>query len=661
MGHSEDSDAAGFRKHDDLRISVGSEDVAATRYEPTGTEGPSPTLFHYTPYRKDDWAYLGYHRYVSSLACRGYEVLIADVVGTGASTGTKTKPYSEAEGEQAEAIIEWIANQPWSDGRVGMFGFSYSGMTALRTAIREPDSLEAIATLHAGLTTYPRRGVKSSSLITGGSIGHKAAVWFSMIGALQALPPSRRRSDGGRWADIWKTRLDDLRERSPWLFDFIRHESPKDEYWDTIDMPLEDVKSTSIPHLAIRGFRDSYVHPATKFFQDSPGETRLVLGPWRHTIPNQGIESSVDFHAQLGDWFDHYIKGEDNNVATHDPVEYWTEWSGEEGIDGVWRTRKRWPSTEESTECVSFAVSSNGLCSPDSLVAAEEFQYEVDQTVGINSVMRTGPSVDPSDDDARSLSFETRPLENPVELTGTGSATVRFQATTSDPILALRLVDVSPSGSATLVTNGHLRVAHRDGHSEPKPITAGEEYEVTLPLNPKSYVFQRNHKIRLSISGAYFPLMLPSGKQGAITIQSRPDNPTTVTFPGKSHNGPVEFTDTIDMPVPDPETMKPFARTDASVETSREHTSDTATFAARNSRSGRLPFADLDGTITQRSSVQQRDPSSAVLVGETTISLEYPTDRFEADVAARISRDTTQMSTTVHRGDQVVFDETWSV
>ena len=661
MVDSVDSESYTIERHDeDLLIPVGSEEIAATRYEPIEAESPRPTLLHYTPYRKDDWGYVRWYPFFSRLVERGYEVVDADLVGTGASTGTKAKPYSLEEGKHAAEIVEWLAEQPWSNGRVGMFGFSYTGMTAMRTAIEAPEPLEAIATLHSGLTTYPRRGVKSSSLVVSGAIGNKAASWFSMIQAMRALPPRRRHSDRGRWATVWRTRLEELRKNEPWLFDFIEHESPKDDYWDEVDMPIDGIQSVDVPHLAVRGFRDSYVHPATKFLPDSDGQTRLVLGPWRHTIPNSGVECQVDHFTQLTEWFDHFLRDKANDMPDRNVVEYWTEWRDGDETDGVWRGRDSWSTADNTTETLSYAVSADGLVPPTGLESADKFEYEYDHTVGVHSVMRTGPAMDPSDDDARSLTFESDPLEQAIELTGTGSATVRFEATTPDPIVAIRVADVSPTGSATLVTNGHLRASHRVDHSDPKPLTPGEEYHVSFPLQPKSYVFREGHRIRVSISAAYFPMMLPTDTHGSILVRSGPEHPTGITFPGRTHGDGPSFSDTIDVPEPIGE-LATQDEPDVSIETSRDHVAGTASFESTTVRDDSAPPVDIVSESYERSTVAEDDPSSAVIVNRRTISLEYDTETITADVSVRMSRATTQMSTTVCRGEQVVFQETWSI
>jgi putative CocE/NonD family hydrolase len=655
---------SGVKRHEeDILIPVGSETVAATRYEPLGSSDPLPVLLCYTPYRKDDRSFWSYHPYVTYLASHGYEVVVADLVGTGASSGVKESPFSTDEGAQAVEIVEWLADRDWTNGRVGMFGLSYPGMTAIRAAIHDPEPLEAIVTLYSAYTTYERRGTLSSSLISGGAIGYQATLrWLPMMQLLQAMPPRRAPGDGGRWADVWQERLDYLREEPPWLFQYLDHESPKDDYWTGQDVTVDEVRSISTPHFAVGGFRDTYVHPVSKYVQQMSGPTRLLLGPWRHVIPNEGKETAVDFYAKMRQWFDHFLKDANNGALDGPQVEYWTErHGGREPDQGVWRGGSQWADAAEDDEDVlSFSLSKAGLVRADSFDSGGvERSYEYDHSVGMDSLVREGPAANTNDDDGRSLCFESEPLESAVETTGTGEATIRLTATTQDPLLGIRLVDVSPSGEGTLVSYGHLRLSHRNGHDDPQPLTPGEEYEITLPLHPNSHVFEEGNRIRVAISAGYFPLMLPTSDHGLFTIRSDPDSPSTIRFPGTVHHGGVAFDDTIEVPRPESTGEQPPSR-DTELVTAREHEADTATFEKHQRRGESLPHADMTLEFDERATVQASDPTSAVFSVDDEFVVEYDTEEIRVEVSSRVSRDATEISTQVFRDGQLVFDETWT-
>ncbi|MFB6295472.1 MAG: CocE/NonD family hydrolase [Halobacteriales archaeon] len=660
-------------RHDELLIPVASETVSATRYEPTGVDSPRPTVLVYTPYRKDDGPADG-GRIVRNLVPAGYDVVVADLVGTGGSSGVKEEPFTAEEGREAATIVEWLADREWSTGRVGMTGWSYAGLTALRAAIENPDPLGAIVPIVAPFSIYERRGVSTNSHFTGGTLSYVAGChWLPFMHALQALPPSRLDPEG-RWSEVWDERLEGLREGTPWLFQYLDHESPKDAYWESKDVTPEDVRGIEAPTFLATGWRDSFVHANTHYFQYLDAPKRLLVGPWRHDIPDEGREVTVDFWAQVIEWFDRFLAGAENGAREWPTITYWTEREGG-GVPngGIWRGREAWPDTGTAPDTLSFALSPGGLVRTDAYESgAVEREYDHDHTVGIESSDRHGPPLDTNADDARLVTFETPPFGTPVELTGSGRATVRVAATTPDPLLAVRLVDVAPDGTARLVTYGHVRASHRHGHDQPEPLDPDEEYTLDVPLRPTSHVVEAGHRLRVAISAALFPLMLPTREQGRFTVRSTPADPSTLAFPGAEHTGgysrssgtgreePLGFDDTVDrdLGTGDPVTDPPAG---ATLETTREHLSNRATF--RESSDTRSEFVYGDAVTTERemaATVRASDPGTAAFHAETERRLDYPDRCVRVTQSSRVSRDLAQLSVTVTLDDRTVFDETWT-
>jgi len=517
----------------DLLIPVEDETVAASVYRAADAKGPRPVVLMYVPYHKDDFITYGSHDpHIRYLAANGYDVVVADMVGTGASSGTKRElAETRTEGREAAAIVEWLAERPWTTGRVGMFGASYGGMTSLAAAAENPDPLDAIVSIFSPHTGW-RDLTKDGSVGMYVNLGH----WGPLMDLLQVKPPSYRDEDD-RWFEVWRDRLDSLDDWTPFTIQLLEHES-RDDYWAGKDIPVDRIR---VPTFAVGGWRDTcdLVATTVEYFEriDAPG--RLLLGPWRHTKPYHGREASVDFRRQTAEWFDHFLEEESTEALTGKPVRYWTERNGGGRIDdGVWRERETWPTTFDSdAETVTYALSPSGLCPVEAFdEGAVSRDYEYDYTVGIASTDHgVGGGVPPltNEDDARSLCFETGPLDCPVELTGTGRARIRLAAATGDPILLVRLLDVDETGDARLVTHGHHRLSYRDGRTEPDPLVPGEEYAVELPLNPKSHVFEAGHRVRVAVSAAFFPTMLPPREHGTYTLRSDPDRPSSVSFPGR--------------------------------------------------------------------------------------------------------------------------------
>lgn len=139
--------------HPDLLIPVDGETVAASRYEPP-TAGPSPVVLIVTPYRKDDRITFGTHEPSIRYFCHhGYEVVVADLLGTGASSGDK-RPFHRAEGDEMAAIIKWLADREWTTGDVGTYGYSYGAWTQYVAAAVDPEPLKAIVLVAVANSVY---------------------------------------------------------------------------------------------------------------------------------------------------------------------------------------------------------------------------------------------------------------------------------------------------------------------------------------------------------------------------------------------------------------------------------------------------------------------------------------------------------------------------
>lgn len=647
-----------IRRHDDLLLSVDGVDVAITRYEPVEFDGPLPVVVMAIPYRKDDRiTYGSYLPSLEYLTLQGYEVVVVDLPGTGASSGRKPVGFDNV-GAVLASVIERLAEASWSNGRVGMYGKSYGGLTQLMTAAERPPSLEAIVPVEIVRSPY--------GLIHPGGVYDSLRIpaWSSQMHAFQALPPSRRDADG-RWARIWDARLDELSESTPWLLQQWGHEE-FDDYWERQEIEVENIE---VPALVVGGYRDIHTRQIVEYFEAIDAPKRLLLGPWRHTIPHRGRESAIDFRRQAVEWFDRFLKDEENGALEWPRITYWTEREGGWEIDaGDWRGRDSWP-TASAEDGSSFAISPSGLVPANEYTGpALETDYEFDATVGTRSLQRVGfaetDGWDTTPDDNRSLTVETEPLDRPVELTGSGRVTLRLEASTSDPVVAVRVNDVRPDGTARVVTTGHCRASRCTPASAPD-VGPGDQFDAEIDLDPRSHVFESGHRIRLTIASAAFPRTFGSPEHGQFTLRSAPDAPSMVTLPGLEHpSSGVAFEDTVEMRPPDtelvPVSSEYVTATDGSCEISREMTSDAVTFSSTSVSEIELPHdatLTIDHRLTAR--VASDDPGSAAVRNDFELTLEYDSERVRVDSRSRVSQQLATVTTTVDVDGAVVFDEEW--
>ena len=155
---------------------------------------------------------------------------------------------------------------------------------------------------------------------------------------------------------------------------------------------------------------------------------------------------------------------------------------------------------------------------------------------------------DQQEDDARSLTFETPPLEAPIEILGAPVVTLDVASDRPIASLVVRLCDVHPSGESLRVSYGVLNLTHRESHEQPESLAADERNRVRIQLNDAGSVFPAGHKVRLAVSTAYWPMVWPSPETATVQIFAG-----TLDLPQRSPN----VADAKLAPFPEPETAAP--------------------------------------------------------------------------------------------------------
>jgi predicted acyl esterase len=254
-------------------------------------------------------------------------------------------------------------------------------------------------------------------------------------------------------------------------------------------------------------------------------------------------------------WWDYWLKGIDTGVMDEPMMRAWmTESvkpaSHHEVLPGRWVAEASWPPpgitpqlqflTDAGLRNEAAPLTARTVCSP--------------QTVGkcSGSWVPFGrghdQAEDQRDDDARSLIFETPPLEESIEMLG--AAIVTLELASDKPIanLVVRLCDVHSSGESLRVSYGVLNLAHRDGHENPAPLAVGQRYRVRIQLNDAGSMFPAGHRIRLALSTAYWPMIWPAPEPATLLISGG-----TLELPVREPRA----TDALLKPLPGPESAPP--------------------------------------------------------------------------------------------------------
>lgn len=506
--------------------------LSADIYRPD-VEGRFPTLLLRTPYSNNAPDEIQDSKWYAE---RGYVVVNQDVRGRYDSNGQFYAYKNEA--DDGYDTDEWIAKQPWSNGKIGTVGGSYLGYTQLTQGIRGSKHLTSIAADVTSSDIYDGWAYVDGAFVLGFALPWGAAMIDGHInqGGLydwpkifQHLPIATADEAAGHVNRAYR--------------DWLSHPRRDDPYWNNISFEREAQK-ISVPLLVVGGWYDIFLRGALRddinIRKNSPTalgreSKRLMIGPWVHSknagsrvsdpsLPKTGPNRSIDFgpDAQVDwrklylRWHDYWLKGIDNGVATEPPVKLFV--MGE----NRWRYEQEWPlaRTQYTKYYLRSGGHANGVAGDGTLgtarpagAAADKFTYDPAspvQTLGGNvccSSVPNGPRdqrlVESRDD---VLIYTTEVLTEAVEVTGPIAMKLFAATTGTDTDWTAKLVDVHPDGYAQNVQDGIIRARYRHGKDQPAALLEpGKIYEYDIDMWATSNVFLPGHRIRIEIASSNFP------------------------------------------------------------------------------------------------------------------------------------------------------------
>ena len=502
--------------------------------------GPFPALVERTPYNKDGGAEnsVGAPEF---FARRGYAVLIQDVRGRFTSEGQFYPFRDDGAGVNRDGFdtVQWMADQPWCDGRVGMIGGSYSGATQYQAALTRPPNLKAIyvressadynqewvyqgGAFELGFSTYWVHAVTSTDLphlVCGEEVARQQAIfsrvreemddWYARL-PLYPCPFVEGLSD---WHNDWLARPDN----GPYWWRFTI-----DKYHDQIETPAY--------HLS--GWFDIFLAGALKNYQGMKRRARtdearrgqkLIIGPWIHgpgLIAKQvagefdfGPEAGRDFNQLRLPWFDHWLKGMDSGVMDEPPVRLFVMGSNQ------WRDEADWPLPDtrytpyylHGGPSGSVGSLNDGALSPDPPRGSENpdgFVYDPYDPIphlGGNTLGIPGGVYDQRPADERCLTYTSPPLERELEVTGPVVAVLYGLSSAPDTDWVVRLEDIHPDGYSRNLCDGILRARYRNSFERPELLTPGQVYRFEVDLWATSNLFLPGHRVRVVVTSSCFP------------------------------------------------------------------------------------------------------------------------------------------------------------
>lgn len=505
--------------------------------------GSYPVILMRLPYNKDVaqtyvYASPGYY------ASHCYVVVIQDVRGQYKSDGFFYTFRNEA--TDGYDTIEWAARLPKSNGRVGMYGFSYPGATQWLPATLRPPHLVTIvpamtsSDYHDGWT-YEGGALDLSfaedwPLTT---IANSAVRRYPDGAALDAEMDEAARDEFVKW--YWFLPLDRFpplhpedRRVAPYFFDWLAHPN-NDAYWRrwSIRRRYHDV---TVPALNFDGWYDIFINGALENFNGirrhggsavARSGSQLVVGPWLH-IPWRQKVGEIDFGPRAANpidalqlrWFDHWLKGVPNGVGSEPRVRIFVMGANK------WRSANRWPlpHTHYRKYYLHSAGHANSVRGDGRLsrkrpragrrreAATDRFTYDPTRPVpSIGGRFQASVPGGPYDQGPvlrrpDVLVYTTPRLRHAVEVTGPITVTLWARSSARDTDWTAKLDDVYPRGRSMLIEYGIQRARYRASETHPTLIRPGRIYRYTIHVWPTSNLFKAGHRIRLEISSSNFPM-----------------------------------------------------------------------------------------------------------------------------------------------------------
>jgi putative CocE/NonD family hydrolase len=488
----------------------------ATLYRPRGAAKKVPALFRLNPYTPDS-----FHLQAMSLARHGYAFAAVDVRGRGNSEGS-FEPWVN-DGRDGADVVEWLAGQSWSNGKVGMFGESYLGRAVWSTLKQHPAHLAAAAPLSPGYPLIFWRNILTPDLMQGilqnagvtinNNIAMDDAFWIARYRELYLQHLPLRQFD----------RLVGLPSAT-----FQRHldHPTHDDFWQAMAPQPDDYRRLDLPLLSVTGLYDTHVQ-ATLFvyrehlrFAPAAGRGRhyLVIGPWDHggiTRPRRevggvsfGPASVIDMPALLREWFDFTLTGAARPAFLRQQIAYYVagaeEWRYADTLDELTAATRKLYLGSGGAAADAFHSGRLAPEPPPAAAPPDHWTYDPLDTRPEELDREPVDSWITSQRYALNLYgagavYHGEPFTAPTEISGTPRLTLWIAMNVPDTDFVATLYLLTPDGGSVLLGEDSLRARYRHSpeHEELVHPGAVERYDFTFPFHAR--VAPRGSRLRLVV------------------------------------------------------------------------------------------------------------------------------------------------------------------
>lgn len=474
-------------------------DVYLPRRFIAGVDRPMPAILVRTPYNKNVAEPAGYKSWALA---NGIAMVSQDTRGRFASDGTDAVFQDDGFGARQDGYdtVEWIAAQPWSDGRICTLGPSALGITQTMMAAAAPPHLVCQFILVAPSDLYEHAAFQG-----GVSRDELLQKWLEFQGSL-----------------LW--------------YDLILQHPEYDNYWTFVDA-LARSADVTVPAVHVGGWFDIFSEGTLATFRGrqheggagARGRQKLVMGPGdhvqtalflRHIGPDANpVVGGVDLEALGRRWFAHYLLGEANGVTGETAVRYFLMDGSQER--GLWRAAADWPPPATTW---TLPLGAGGALGQMGAAVTAAFTHDPANplpTLGGRNLFNKSGAMDQRSLAARPdrLLFVSEPLAAPADVVGEVKATLTAALDGDDGYFVVQLLDIAPGGEHSLVTEGSLRAQHRDGRTQAVAVTPGAEVSYELSVYSTAWRFNPGHRIALAVAGSNAPRLAVYPERRTVTLR----------------------------------------------------------------------------------------------------------------------------------------------
>ena len=477
--------------------------------------GKFPVVLDMTPYGRDGACACDS---ATDLATRGLVLAVVDVRGTGGSQGNLDGNYfSPREGRDGYDLVEYLGTRTWSNGKVGMSGGSYLGIMQYLVAEQDPPHLAAIVPDEALADVY------SDAAYPGGILSFSFdSQYLAVQGGPGLLTPNTSPS---MLPGTIGAKLDQAEGRSI-AFDYLNHNYDDAFYQER--SPITLVNRITVPVLVVDGWRDAFEAGDLRMYEaleKRPGvETDLHIDPCTHKgcggvfAPTDNPPDTDDIEAQEIQFFQRYLM--DENVASLPRVRVYVQQQNKYINTTAWPP----PSTSFVTEYLGAGTISGVKA------AHSSESYVTNPTAGYSLALDEQGTVAASPylpldqrlEDGQGLTWRSGALTQPVVLDGPIALHLVASSTATNTDWYVKVSDVAPDGSESIVTEGQLRASLRqlapgstpteplETLDSPQAIVPGTFYDYDIAVAPTAYRFAAGDRLQVRVTSYDMPNGLPA-------------------------------------------------------------------------------------------------------------------------------------------------------